>query len=232
IGAAIDLYEGSLPDYGWPNWVLGNHDQPRITSRIGQMQARVAALLLLTLRGTPTIYYGEEIGMTDVPIPFDEVQDPQGLNMPDKNLSRDPARTPMQWDNSANAGFTTGKPWLRIDKSYRRVNVEVQKEDSHSTLSFYRKLIAFRQNEPSLKTGRYIPVHADPQFISYIRCAEGQPRYLVVLNVSHRPCYYTPKHPEINGQVVIGTVPELEGRRVSGEIYLSGDEGIIIKLDN
>src|SRR4051812_13736659 len=123
IEAAVDEYEGALPANSWPNWVLGNHDQPRITSRVGLQQARVAAILLLTLRGTPTVYYGDEIGMLDVAIPIEEVQDPQGLNMPDKNLSRDPARTPMQWDSSENAGFTTGKPWLRLHRSYRRMNV-------------------------------------------------------------------------------------------------------------
>ena len=127
IASAISEYEGALPHKAWPNWVLGNHDQPRITSRIGTEQAKVAALLLLTLRGTPTIYYGEEIGMTDVPIPFEEVQDPQGLNMPDKNLSRDPGRTPMQWDSTEYAGFASSKPWLRLASNYTVVNVARQK---------------------------------------------------------------------------------------------------------
>src|SRR5580658_3357268 len=94
-----------------------------ITSRVGGQQAKIAAMLLLTLRGTLTIYYGDEIGMRDVPIPPQEVRDPQGLNMPGKNLSRDPERTPMQWDGSANAGFTKGEPWLRLDRSFVRRNV-------------------------------------------------------------------------------------------------------------
>src|SRR5690606_17130344 len=94
IAAAIDEYEGALPDEGWPNWIIGNHDCPRITSRVGSHPATVAAILLLTLRGRPTLYYGDEIGMRDVPIPADEIQDPQGKNMPDKALRRDPARTP------------------------------------------------------------------------------------------------------------------------------------------
>lgn len=232
IGAAIDLYEGSLPPHGWPNWVLGNHDQPRITSRVGLQQARVAAMLLLTLRGTPTIYYGDEIGMTDVPIPFDEVQDPQGLNMPDKNLSRDPSRTPMQWDAQDFAGFSNTKPWLRVDKSYKRINVSIQKNDEHSMLQLYRKLISLRQEHESLKAGRYIPVHADPQLLSFIRDVEGSRRFLVVLNLSHKPCYFSPKNIQISGRVVVATIPELEGEQVGNNINLSGDEGVIIELEN
>ena len=231
IATAIDEYEGALPDKGWPNWILGNHDKPRITSRVGLEQAKVAAVMLLTLRGTPTIYYGDEIGMKDVPIPFDEVQDPQGLNMPDKNLSRDPARTPMQWDNSENAGFTEGKPWLRIDKLYSRINVETQKEDSHSTLSLYRRLIELRQKENSLMYGDYTPIYSDSQIIVYERAAPGSSRFLVILNLSHRPCYFKPKSP-LSGIVEVATSSELEGVHVSGHIDLAGDEAVVIRLDN
>src|SRR6202012_5686931 len=155
IAAAIDEYEGALPEGDWPNWVIGNHDQPRITSRVGGQQAKIAAMLLLTLRGTPTIYYGDEMAMRDVPIPPDEVPDPQGLNMPGKNLSRDPQRTPRQWDDTANAGFTQGEPWLRLARSFIRRNVQTQRTDNHSPLTLYKKLIALRQDEPSLKTGAY-----------------------------------------------------------------------------
>ncbi|MGL4284692.1 MAG: alpha-amylase family glycosyl hydrolase, partial [Eubacterium aggregans] len=139
IATAIDEYEGALPKEGWPNWVLGNHDQPRITSRVGLQQSKVAAMLLLTLRGTPTIYYGDELGMRDVPIPPEEVQDPQGLNMPGKNLSRDPARTPMVWDNSEGGGFTKATPWLRLGNNYKRVNVAAQKEEEGGHLQLYKR---------------------------------------------------------------------------------------------
>src|SRR5690606_16686417 len=96
IERAVDNYEAALPPYGWPNWVLGNHDQPRIATRVGPAQARVAAMMLLTLRGTPTLYYGDEIGMRNVPIPPDMVQDPYEKNNPGLGLGRDPERTPMQ----------------------------------------------------------------------------------------------------------------------------------------
>ena len=232
ISSVIDEYEGALPENGWPNWVLDNHDQSRITSRVGLMQAKVAVILLLTLRGTPTIYYGDEIGMRDVPIPFDEVQDPQGLNMPAKNLSRDPARTPMQWDDSLYAGFSGAKPWLRIDKSYARENVAIQKNKPFSMLTLYHKLIVLRQSEPSLMVGNYKPVFSNNQMIAYIRQAEGSPRFLIVLNMSHRPCYFKPQHEIFTGKVIAATIPELEEMRIDGDINLSGDEGIIIKLDN
>src|SRR5205807_2729979 len=106
IAKLIDEYEAALPAGGWPNWVLGNHDNHRIASRIGRDQARVAAMLLLTLRGTPTMYYGDEIAMHDVPIPPQLVQDPFERNVPGLDLGRDPERTPMQWDGSPNSGFT------------------------------------------------------------------------------------------------------------------------------
>ncbi|GAB3256338.1 alpha-amylase family glycosyl hydrolase [Larkinella harenae] len=231
IAAAIDQYEGVLPTGGWPNWVLGNHDQPRITSRVGREQARVAAMLLLTLRGTPTIYYGEEIGMRDVPIPVEEVQDPQGLNMPDKNLSRDPARTPMQWDATTNAGFTTGKPWLRLAGNFARENVNSQKDDPYSMLSLYRRLLLLRQKEPSLMVGDYKPVYADTQLIAYIRQAAHADRFLIILNLSHRPVYFKAKDASLSGVVEVATYPELEGQTVGETINLGGDEGIIVRLN-
>lgn len=231
IALSIDEYEAALPTDAWPNWVMGNHDQPRIPSRIGQQQAKVAAVLLLTLRGTPTIYYGEEIGMRDVPIPFSEVQDPQGLNMPGKNLSRDPARTPMQWDSSENAGFTDGRPWLRLDRTFHRRNVQTQQQHVYSSLSLYKRLIDLRRQEPSLLTGDYKPVHSDQQMIAYIRQAEGHRGFLVVLNLSHRPCYFAPANLRFKGIILIDTFPEQEQQLVEDRIDLSGDEGMVVQLE-
>ena len=232
IAAAIDQYEGALPAWAWPNWVLGNHDQPRITSRVGLQQARVAAMLLLTLRGTPTIYYGEEIAMRDVPIPFGEVQDPQGLNMPDKNLSRDPARTPMQWDSGLYAGFAEVQPWLRLSNTYQRTNVQLQRGDPYSMLQLYKRLIELRQQEPALHSGAYVPVAADTQSIAYIRKAEGYASFMIILNLSHRPCYIRLGQHACKGKIVLATSPELEGQSTGELINLSGDEGIIIQLEN
>jgi len=231
IAAAIDQYEGALPTEGWPNWVLSNHDNPRIASRVGDAQARVAAMLLLTLRGTPTIYYGDEIGMRDVAIPLEEQQDPQGLNMPDKDLSRDPSRTPMQWSSDTFGGFSSAKPWLRIDTRYPRINVEQQKADPFSMLTLYRKLIQLRNNEPALSHGRYTPVYSNEQLIAFRRDLEGSDSFFTMLNLTSRPCRYSqPASDTLKGEVIISTSPELEGADIGQNIYLSGDEGIVVRL--
>jgi len=225
-------YEGALPADAWPNWVLGNHDQPRIASRIGLEQSKIAVMMLLTFRGTPTIYYGDEIGMTDVPIPPDEVQDPQGLNMPGKNLSRDPSRTPMQWNSNNYGGFSNAKPWLRLSNSFKRVNVEAEKGNLHSHLSLHRRLISLRQKEPSLMVGDYKPVYSDQQSLAYIRQAPSEKAFLIVLNLSHRPCYIKVQHIPIKGKIVLATSMELEGISIDENIHLAGDEGIIVELES
>jgi alpha-glucosidase len=229
IALAIDQYEGALPSGGWPNWVLGNHDQPRIASRVGKAQARVAAVLLLTLRGTPTLYYGDEIGMRDVPIPFELVQDPQGLNMPDLDLSRDPQRTPMQWDNSPNAGFTSSTPWLPLPEDYRRVNVEAGQRDDNSMLGLHHRLIALRRAEPAIRIGNYVPVPAEGNLLVYIRQFENT-RFLIILNLSHRTCHFSMSRLAEEGKVVLDTIPEREGITVKGRVSLHGDEAMVIKL--
>lgn len=231
IAATIDQYEGALPSQSWPNWVLSNHDRPRITSRVGAEQARIAAMLLLTLRGTPTIYYGDEIGMRDVAIPFEEIVDPQGLNMPDKNLSRDPARTPMQWDTGKNAGFTEDKPWLRLDKAYARMNVLEQREDRHSILRLYRRLISLRRKEPALATGSYRTIYADTQILAFTRQQEGCDGFLIVLNLTHRPGYFRPQDFTFRGTVELSASRESEGSKISDMISLDGDEGLVIRLE-
>src|SRR6266852_5355958 len=115
----VDEYEAALPAGAWPNWVLGNHDKPRIATRVGREQARLAQMLLLTLRGTPTCYYGDEIGMQNVPIPLEQLQDPKAKVSPEH--SRDYERTPMQWNALANAGFTDPevRPWLPVADDYQ-----------------------------------------------------------------------------------------------------------------
>jgi alpha-glucosidase len=230
IAAIVDEYEGAVPEGAWPNWVLGNHDNTRIATRIGKEQARVAGMLLLTLRGTPTIYYGDEIGMTNVPIPADEQVDPQGLNMPDKNLSRDPERTPMQWDDSTNAGFSKVRPWLRVAEDYRKVNVKEQFTDEDSTLNFFRRMIAFRQQEQILLSGEYLPVYTDKSILAYMRQLEEK-KILVVLNLSAGAVVFTMPHEHVGGIVLVSTIKSRENSVFRNSIEMQANEGIVIRLE-
>jgi alpha-glucosidase len=228
IEGAIARYEELLPPEAWPNWVLGNHDRHRIATRAGRAQARVAAMLLLTLRGTPTLYYGDEIGMEDVPIPPELEQDPWGKRVPGMGLGRDPERTPMLWDASPAAGFTTGEPWLPVAADYREVNVEKQREDPSGLLSLYRRLIDLRRSEPALHGGSLRLLPAEGSALAYIREGSGA-RFGIALNLGSEG-----RRVELQGargQVILSTHLDREGERVSERIDLRGDEGVVIRID-
>src|SRR5215204_6025164 len=186
LAALIEAYEAALPPGAWPNWVLGNHDRSRVATRLGREQARVAAMLLLTLRGTPMIYQGEELGLTDVPIPPELVQDPWEKNLPGLGLGRDPVRTPMPWDGTLHAGFTAGHPWLPIAEANRVINVAAQQDDPSSMLALYRGLLALRRSEPALSVGAYVPIAATDRVLAYERRFHER-RLLIVLNFSRQP---------------------------------------------
>ena len=182
IAALIREYEALLPDGGWPNWVLGNHDKPRIAARVGDAQARVAAMLLLTLRGTPTLYQGDEIGLTGEPIATDRIRDPQALREPDTAFNRDEVRKPMAWDGSANAGFSTAEPWLPLNRDWRTRNVAAQAADPGSMLALVRRLLAMRRARPALAVGDIADVAADGDVLTYERRHGGE-RIVVALNL-------------------------------------------------
>jgi alpha-glucosidase len=183
IAALVEAYEACLPAGGWPNWVLGNHDRSRLASRVGPGQVRVAAMLLLTLRGTPTIYQGEELGMEDVAVPPDRIRDPWERNVPGLGLGRDPVRTPMLWSAAEHAGFSEAEPWLPLSPDWRRINAASQAEDTGSTLSFFRKLLALRRRHPALHRGAYRTVAATEGVLAYERVHDDE-RLLVVLNMT------------------------------------------------
>jgi alpha-glucosidase len=157
---SVDHMEAALPEFAWPNYVLGNHDRIRLATRFGgQAQAKVAAMLLLTLRGTPTLYYGDEIGLENGLILPHQVQDPQGINL-GVERTRDVSRTPMQWDSSPNAGFFVHDPWLPVSADYRPENVVLQAEDPLSIYNLYRRLLHYRRRSPLCTlaaTGLWIP---------------------------------------------------------------------------
>jgi alpha-glucosidase len=229
IARLVAEYEAALPEGGWPNWVLGNHDQHRIATRVGPAQARVAAMLLLTLRGTPTLYYGDEIGMRDVPIPPHRVRDPFEKNVPGKGLGRDPERTPMQWNGDANAGFTQGEPWLPLADDFARTNVQAQRADPRSMLSLYHRLIALRRGEPALEVGRFEAVEAAGDVLAYIRRGRAdESAFLVALNLGPRP--HALRCPVPAGTIALSTGLDREGEAVSGEVRLGANEGLVIRI--
>jgi alpha-glucosidase len=231
LSVVIAKSEALVPQSAWPHWAMGNHDQPRVISRIGRSLAKVAALLLLTLRGTPTMYYGDEIGMHNVNIPVGEMKDPQGLMEPEKNFSRDPQRTPMQWSSEVQAGFTSGKPWLPVAANYTVINVATEQQDDDSLLMLYQRLISLRRKEPSLSTGEYFPLFANEEMLAYIRQQEGADRFLIVLNISKVRSYYVQDNIQLSGMVELSTSKGREGKMVDAIIELEGGEGIIVRLN-
>ena len=229
IAALIDQYEQALPEGGWPNWVLGNHDNPRIASRVGVEQARVAAMLLLTLRGTPTLYYGDEIGMLDVPIPPNRIQDPFEKNVPGMGLGRDPERTPMQWDSSALAGFSAVEPWLPVDANSVTVNVQAADADPSSILSLYRALLALRAKHRALSVGAYVAVAMTGDLVAYIRRTEGD-SLLIALNLGGDPYALSLTSLQLTGRTILSTYLDRVDEARVGILSLRAHEGVIVQL--
>jgi len=229
IARIIGEYEAALPEHGWPNWVLGNHDRPRIASRVGPAQARLAAMLLLTLRGTPTLYYGDEIGMRDVEIPLEKVQDPYEKNVPGRGLGRDPERTPMQWSAAKNAGFTEGEPWLPIAEDYTQVNVEAERDDPGSMLNLYSRLIKVRRGESALEVGQFEPMEADGDLLTYVR-RDRESAFLIALNLGLQPQVINFSNKASEGRIALSTYLDRKGERVRGDLHLRPEEGLLVCL--
>jgi alpha-glucosidase len=229
LGGMIREYEAALPEDGWPNWVLGNHDQKRIRTRVGAAQARVAAMLLLTLRGTPTVYYGDEIGMADVPVAAEELRDPWALNEPGLGVGRDPQRTPMQWSPSPHAGFSTSRPWLPLDADYQSVNVEALRDDPTSMLTLYRELIRLRRSSRALRVGNLRLINDAGDVLVYERKA-GAERKIVCLNLGSSPQDVTDLLNLPSFKVLLSTRPDAERTPVeNAPLELLPDEGVVIE---
>lgn len=187
----IQRWENALQDKGWPNYVLNNHDVPRSASRYthneNDQRLFVLAGLILTLRGTPFLYYGEEIGMRDIPVSRKkDVLDPVGKRYWPFYKGRDGCRSPMQWDGSKNAGFSEDTPWLPIHRDYQQRNVHEQEHQPGSLLNFYKTLIHIRKQNPCLQSGMYLPLTFDPRrLLAYMRKLEDE-TVLVALNFSRK----------------------------------------------
>jgi alpha-glucosidase len=228
IASLIQSYESQLPPGGWPNWVLGNHDRPRVASRVGTAQSRVAAMLLLTLRGTPTMYYGDELGMQNVAIAPDRVQDPLEKNVPGKGLGRDPCRTPMQWDESTFAGFSTVEPWLPLAPDHAIANVRRETEDPDSLLSLYRRLLGLRREHSALNQGSYQALPAAGNLLLYARQSPLE-RLVVALNLGSTATTFS--LPSAGpARLLLSTLPARTGALPVGPIALGANEGVIVDL--
>jgi oligo-1,6-glucosidase len=237
---------------GWNTAFLGNHDFPRIVSRFGndkefrKESAKLLGMFILTQRGVPYIYFGEEIGMTNVPWEsLDKYRDLQVFDGHQKHLaaggneeeflkslkhtSRDNARTPMQWDDSENAGFTTGKPWIDVNPSYKKINVKEAQEDPNSVLNFYKKMLKFRRASKTLVYGDFQDLMPnDPNLFVYTRIM-GDERFLVTLNFSDHN--QTLKMPEgmTASECVICNYPDCV--KLSDELNLRPWEACLLRLD-
>jgi alpha-glucosidase len=221
-------YERLVPSGRWPNWVLGNHDKPRIASRVGPAQARVAAMLLLTFRGTPTLYYGDELGMEDVAIPPERMRDGWEKNEPGVGLSRDPQRTPMQWDGSRYAGFSTAPPWLPIAPDSGARNVASLAEDPQSILTLHKRLIALRRSHAALSVGAKALLPAAEGTLAFERW-HGDERFIVALNLTHEPKEL--RFAQCSGRVLLSSHLDREPEAVRGKVHLRADEGVVIEAD-
>lgn len=242
---------------GWPTVYLGNHDQPRMLSRFGcdrapwrEVSAQMLTTFLLTLRGTPCWFAGDEIGMSNVRFScidhYDDIQtrnrycrilreggDTESFLREQKRTARDNARTPFQWDDSPQGGFCTGRPWLRVHPAYRRVNVAAQEKDPDSVLRYFRRMVAFRKANPALVYGSYTLLdETNPQTYAYLREGAGQ-RLLVALNFSRRPACAVPGISLEEAEPVMGNYADFGSLPDSGTeqgIPLRPFEAVVFRL--
>jgi alpha-glucosidase len=221
----VDSFQAAMkPDYT-PIYTLGNHDESRVASRIGVTAARTAAMMLFTLPGMAFMYYGEELGMTDTVIAKEDVQDP----FTGKNNGRDPQRTPMQWDTSEHAGFTTARPWLPLPDEYQKTNVASETLSEHSFLSLYKQLIAYRSKSSVLRFGNYKAVDLNKDVFGYTRSYDGE-TLLVLLNFASQERSVT--LPKTSGTIHLSTSHGRAEKSFSDQITLQANEGLVIELNN
>ncbi len=222
VRAKVEEMEACLTATHWPNYLMSSHDELRIASRFGVAQARASMLLLLTLRGTPTLYYGDEIGMLNATIAPDQVRDPWGIRMP--GYGRDPGRTPMQWDASAGAGFTRAEvtPWLPLHADHTVHNVEMQSDDECSMLSLTRRLLAVRRSTEALVRGAITFLDDVPHgCLVYVRHTD-ESRCVVVIN-------FTADCPEVMlpGGAVVSSTGETR-LTVAGSFSMRAYEALVV----
>ena len=221
-------------DKGWGSIYLGNHDQPRMVSRWGndspqyrEASSKMLLTFLLTMRATPYIYMGDEIGMKN--IRFNAIEDYRDIDTikkyeqlknsggdvayfmeGQKATARDNARTPFQWNDEPQAGFTTGQPWIKINSGKATINVAIQEEDENSLLNYFRKMVKLRKQLPELVYGKYDLVEKDNEEVyAYTRTLKDK-RILVVLNFSNTTALFSiPENIGLPGEILINNLKEI-----------------------
>lgn len=246
LKAVLYKWQTELGDQGWNSLYWNNHDQPRIVSRWGndgeyrERSAKMLAILLHMMKGTPYIYQGEEIGMTNCPFDsMEEVRDIESINMHRERLEngysedeimesirvkgRDNSRTPMQWDDSENAGFTTGTPWIKVNPNYHEINVASALADPNSIFYTYQKLVALRKKELVMCLGEFVPIDTKvPELFVYKRRYKDK-EWLVIVNFSEES--HEIELPAFK-QVVISN---MKTKYQPGEYVLSPYEAVVVE---
>lgn len=230
---AIIHWQQHAPNWSWPTWVLSNHDVIRHFTRyaqkgVGHLRARVAASMLLTLKGTPFLYYGDEIGMREGRLSRSMIQDPPGKKFWPFFRGRDGCRTPMQWTAGEQAGFSTVRPWLPINKDKKTVNVESEQQNEQSLFQYYQRLIALRKNTPALLSGALHLLDNTPEQTLVYRRSLGDDTLWIALNFSQRKTTISLNFSETM-EVVLAT-HHPEGHTFSpGSLKLEPDEALICR---
>ncbi len=234
---SADRWYQLLPENAWPNFTLSNHDQSRHYSRYRkgpdtEARARLAAAMLLCLRGTPFLYYGEELGMADIRLPRSRLRDPLGIATWPLPFGRDPERSPMQWSDATNAGFSEAEPWLPVNADYRHKNIGAQMADPGSLWHWYASLIRLRKKYPTLESGDLAWLDAPRAVMAWVRTTSGgtedsKSKIGVYLNFSSHGVRVRTG----SGIILAGNVAEAGTRLNSGELLLPGYGILIVSLD-
>ncbi|MGC2240215.1 MAG: alpha-amylase family glycosyl hydrolase [Acidimicrobiia bacterium] len=225
LRAVIESVLWNVPVGGWANWTLGNHDEIRLASRLGDRRTGQAALLLLTLRGTPFLYYGDEIGMKEVTVGMADRRDPWGHSV--DYLCRDGARTPMQWDRTANAGFSpegSSDPWLPVADDAGVINIETQLEQPESLLNLYRRLLGLRRESTALRRGSLLMHPASTDQVLVYRRESDDETMTIAINFSEQ----TREVAIRSGRVVFSTSDPGRSEPTHGGLSLEALEGVVI----
>ena len=223
-----------IPENGWACNVLSNHDLLRSITRFGRKRhhlekSKVLATLLLTIKGTPFIYYGEEIGMTNGRLNKNQIVDPLGKRFWPFFEGRDRARTPMQWSSAMNAGFSIHTPWLPVNDDYLELNVKVETRDTDSVLNFYKKMISLRNATPALQYGDWVPVNKGERGVLVYNRILGDDKIVVLLNFKNRSKKITPLFHE-EGTVILSTHRPERTLLQPNDVNLHPYEALVIGL--